>query len=145
MYFTEAPSFAALLCSNLLMLKLMRAALPLRVVCWAETLNPSCFSGPGVSLWASLSRACCWLSRPCCIYSLHVTTTNSHLVHRRHDDALVVVHDDDDDDDDSLLMGLVYQMPSTIMCTYQSYHDDTGQSDWLCFICLTPGINPEWS
>lgn len=37
--------------------------------------------------------------------------------------------DDDDDDDHSPLMGLVYQMPSTIMCTYQSYHDDTGQSD----------------
>lgn len=70
------------------------------------------------------------------VFTLHVTTANSHPVHRcRADNTLMpesghclphllCCDDDDDDDDDFLLMGLVYQMPSTIMCTYQSYHED---------------------
>lgn len=29
--------------------------------------------------------------------------------------------------------GLVYGMPSTIMCAYQSHHD-SGRSDWSCFV-----------
>lgn len=39
----------------------------------------------------------------------------------------------------------------SIRCLWQSrahiksYHDEgAGQSDGLCFVCLSPGINPEW-
>lgn len=120
------------------------------VFCRTETLDDV--------LWDPLSPCLCPRPEPAelagCIYSLHVTTTNSLLVHRRYADDTLISHSGrclthllccDVDDDDFLLMGLVYLMPSTIMCTYQSYHDDTGQSDWLCFVHLSPGINPEWS
>lgn len=112
----------------------LRAALPLRSVCRAKTLH-------AVS-WDLAFPCACPRPEPAelagCIYSLHVTTTNSHPVHRRHVDDTLMSRSGrrllhflccDDDDDDFLLMGLVYPMPSTIMCTYQSYHDDTGQSN----------------
>lgn len=97
-----------------------------------------------------------------CIYSLHVTT-NSHCVRYRHYThtltqtrmhtqthlrracrtycAVVTIATF------FCLMGLVYQMPSTIMCTYQSYHDDKHRprvTDCLS-VCISPGINLKWT
>lgn len=80
-----------------------------------------------------------------CIYSACVTTNSRPVHHCRVNDALVsrralpVIYC-------SVLMtfckwGLYIKMPSTIMCTYQSYHDNAGRSDWLCFLCS--GINSE--
>lgn len=54
-----------------------------------------------------------------CIYSLHVTTTSSHPVHPPSYLSKRVLPTTHCAGDDFLFMELVYQMPSTIMCTYQ--------------------------
>lgn len=94
-----------------------------------------------------------------CVRRRHYTHTLSHTHTPTHAHAHKHISDMclshllccGDDCDFFCSMGLVYQMPSTIMCTYQSYqsyqsyHDNRPRATDCVSVCISPGINPEWS
>lgn len=96
------------------------------------------FWGPSISLWLSLSTAQCRLA---VLYLLlacdhketpivcAVVTTHTLALSHTNTSQTCLSHllCCGDDCDFFCLLGLVYQMPSTIMCTYQSYHDDNNR------------------